>query len=502
MSRLIPHIPKADTLVGSMRSMGYSFHDAIADIIDNSISAHSTYVKLFLPRTSEEVMVVGILDDGDGMPKATLFEAMRYGSADCAEERDEQDLGRFGLGMKAASLSQCRVLTVVSKHGGEVNGYTWDFNIIQREKDWVIQELTPEEIYALPHSDKLSSLVHGTLVLWRDFDVLSKANKGMVFNALDNLKEPLSKYLGLVFHRYLKDASKNKFTIHINNGKVKALDPFLENHPKTTTKKERTIDIRDSKGVERLICIKPYVLPYITSLSDKDKQLLGGVEDLRLKQGFYVYRNRRLIIWGTWFNMHRRGELTKNVRIRVDIPNSLDDIWGINIMKKQAVIPDNIKHRMRKIVEEAMEISTTQQKHRGRRENTTTIDYIWDRMEGRDKTYYYQINRNSKVYQMILSKLSAEAAMYLDMLVSEIEKNIPIQQIYLDKSNNTICEEGVSDSRFEEVYQLGITMIDLAKTVNNSPTSQIIDSLMVAEPFCTVKNIREALLKYYDNETA
>lgn len=499
MPRLKTNIPKADSLMGSMRSMGYSFEAAVADIIDNSISANSTYVKLFFPKTPLETKAVGILDNGDGMSDDILFEAMRYGSSDSEEERDRTDLGRFGLGMKAASLSQCRVLTVLSKQAGRYSGYTWNFNIIQQEKDWVVQEHTQEEIYKIPYFAELQILEHGTLVVWQDFDVLAKSNDGRVYDALTEYKEPLNKYLGLVFHRFLRDSGKNKFTIFINSGKVKALDPFLESHPKTTAKKERTIDIRDSKGTERLIYIKPFVLPYATDMSEKDKQLVGGIEDLRVKQGFYVYRNHRLIIWGTWFNMRRRGELTKNARIRVDIPNTLDDIWGINIMKQKAIIPKGIQHRMRKTVEEAMDISITQQRHRGRKENVDDLDYIWDRMEGRNKTFYYQINRESKVYKMIRDKMSEKDLVYLDMLISEIEKNIPIQQIHIDKSNEAIFEDE-EDNRFDEVFQLGVTMVDMAKSFGQKTIPQIIDDLMKSEPFCGYKKIKETLLKHYENE--
>lgn len=498
MPKLRTNIPKADSLMGSMRSMGYSFEAAVADIIDNSISANCTFVKLFFPKTPFDAKIVGILDNGNGMSDEVLFEAMRYGSSDSEEERGSTDLGRFGLGMKAASLSQCRILTVVSKQADRYSGYTWDFNIIQQKKDWVVQEHTQEEINKVPYISELQLLDNGTLVVWQDFDILSKSNDGRVYDALTDLKEPLAKYLGLVFHRFLKD-SKNKLTIYINNGKVKALDPFLESHPKTTAKKERTIDIRDSKGVERLILIKPFVLPYATDMSEKDKQLIGGIEDLRVKQGFYIYRNHRLIIWGTWFNMRRRGELTKNARIRVDIPNSLDDIWGINIMKQKAIIPKSIQHRMKKTVEEAMDISITQQRHRGRKENIDDMDYIWNRMEGRNKTFYYQINRESKVYKMIHDKMTEEDSVYLDILISEIEKNIPIQQIHIDKSNEVICEDEESD-RFDEVFQLGITMVDMAKSFGQKTIPQIVEELMKSEPFCTYKKIEETLLKHYENE--
>lgn len=99
--------------------------------------------------------------------------------------------------------------------------------------------------------------------------------------------------------------------MRLNNHKVKALDPFLETHEKTTKKKEVSIEIKDSNGVERYIKVKPYVLPYYKDLSPSDIEKLGGYENLRTKQGYYLYRNRRLIRWGTWFGLHTSHELTK-----------------------------------------------------------------------------------------------------------------------------------------------------------------------------------------------
>ena len=146
MSTYKQSIPQADTLMGSMRSMGYSFEAAIADVIDNSISANCNVVKLFFPSKPTDELVVGILDDGEGMSADVLFEAMRYGSTDAELERRANDLGRFGLGMKSASLSQCRILTVVSMNADKLSSYSWDFNCIQERKEWIVKELSQTEI--------------------------------------------------------------------------------------------------------------------------------------------------------------------------------------------------------------------------------------------------------------------------------------------------------------------------------------------------------------------
>ena len=322
---------------------------------------------------------------------------------------------------------------------------------------------------------------------------MSKSSDGQVYETLVNLKNSLDKALALIFHRFLSATRSAQLKIQINNQGVKPLDPFLERHPRTSSKRERTIAINDSEGVERLIHVKPFVLPFATDLSDNDKKLIGGIENLRAKQGFYVYRNNRLIIWGTWFGMKQRAELTKNARIRVDIPNMLDDIWGIDIKKQNASIPKRILNQLRKTVIDTLEASTNQQTYRGRTAKIDDdIDYIWDRKEGRNQMFYYQINRESKLFQFVKDKMSEEDYNYLEMLVTEIENNIPIQQMYIDKSNEVITVEE-TDSRFDDVFQNAVTIVSALKCIMNSPIGGIINDLMKSEPFCKYQKLKDKL---------
>jgi len=500
MSKNKQLLPKAATLMGSLRSMGYSFESAIADVIDNSISAHASKVQVLFPTNPLAYLAVGIMDNGEGMSNDELLEAMRYGSMASEDQRADDDLGRFGMGMKSASLSQCRRLTVISFDGIEYHGYRWDYSYILEKQDWIIQELSKKEIETIPYSDTFLRQKAGTLVVWDDFDVLSKSSGGQVYETLTELRNTVEQSLALIFHRYLSASDNTKLEIQINNLSVSPLDPFLERHPKTTSKKERTIAIPDSDGVERLIRIKPYVLPFATDLKEKDKKLIGGVENLRAKQGFYIYRNKRLIIWGTWFGMNKRAELTKNARIRVDIPNSLDDIWAIDIKKQNASIPKKILNQMKKTVMDALEISVNQQTYRGRTRNVNdNIDYIWERKEGRNDTFFYQINRESKLYQYIRESMSDQDIIYLDMLVTEIEKNIPIQQMYIDKSNEAISVEE-TDSRIDDVFQMAVAMANTLKSVRKDEIESIVDDLMKSEPFCHYPKLRELLTKNLQDE--
>ena len=446
MSKERENIPQADTLMGSMRSMGYSFETALADVVDNSISANATTIRILFPTNPMEKLAVGILDDGVGMSDNDLYEAMRYGSTSSEIVRDINDLGRFGLGLKSASLSQCRILTVVSVYEGKVSAYRWDFNYIQKKKQWYVLSLSIEECKNLPYFDLLESQGVGTLVVWSDFDILAKANT------------------------------------------------------KTTTLKEKTIAVNDSNGKEQYIKIKPFVLPYLSDMSKKDKILMGGVEDMRTKQGFYVYRNERLIIWGNWFGMTRRNELTKNARIRVDIPNALDDIWSIDVKKQVAKIPKRIQNQLTKTVNDALGISVKKQTHRGRKQKIDeNIDYIWDRIEDRDNNFYYKVNRESELFKFVLSKISEQDIEYINLLISEIEKNVPMQQIYLDKSNDTLSTEE-DEHRVDEVYQTAVTMIDGARKVSPLPVAELIKNLMKSEPFCLYKEVDERLNEYFKND--
>ena len=493
-------LPKASKLMGSLRSMGYSFGAAVADVIDNSISAHAHNIRILFPCNPMDTLALGILDDGEGMSEEELLEAMRYGCLSEDDERREDDLGRFGMGLKSASLSQCRRLTVSSYDGNKINSLTWDFDHIIATQDWNIQELETEEIDNLPYIELLKEQNTGTLVIWENFDVLSKSSGGQVYSSLMDYRSELEKELSLIFHRFLSGNGQSRLHIFINELDIKPLDPFLESHPKTTRKKEIRLDIMDSNGIEQMIYVRPFVLPYATELSNEDKRLIGGIENLRSKQGFYIYRNKRLIIWGTWFGMKQRSELTKNARIRVDIPNTLDDIWSIDIKKQRAEIPKHILNRLKKAVEGALEFSVRQQSYRGRTQKVDNdIDYIWDRKEGRNNTFFYQINRDSKLFQYIREKMSDEDYYYLDLIITEIEKNIPIQQMYIDKSNEAITVEE-TDSRLDDVFQMAVAMANTLKSLRAASVDSIIGDLMKSEPFCHYPKLRDLLTKNLQDE--
>ena len=358
MNNYLENNPSADILINSMRAMGYTFESAVADVIDNSVSVKANMIEIKFPVDPAECYVA-ICDNGKGMSREKLIEAMRYGSQVEGETRSEDDLGRFGLGLKAASLSQCRRLTVASKQDGEISALIWDLDVIGEKKGWYMVECTQEQISDIKFVSFLDDYESGTVVLWENFDLIEKSS-GNVYAELNRLQDSTADYLSLIFHRYLNREGNAKVTIKVNNFTLKGLDPFLENHKKTNIRRRIEIPILDSKGIERYVSVQPYVLPFQKDLTAEDKKLSGGIENYRSKQGFYIYRNERLIIWGTWFGRHR-DELTKYARVKVDIPNTLDDIWNIDIKKQNATIPSIIKSRLTRAVDEAMDLAVKAQ---------------------------------------------------------------------------------------------------------------------------------------------
>ena len=493
MAKSVSNIPRADFLMGAMRSMGYTFESAIADIIDNSISAGAQNIYLGFPKEPTHQFVY-ILDDGCGLDKSSLFAAMRYGSSAYMSDRNKWDLGRFGLGLKSASLSQCKVLSVVSKHAGEVYSYRWDYDYIVREGEWFVIELENDEISDLPGFERLLETETGTLVVWQNFDTIEKSS-GDVYTTLDGYKVSLDEYLSLIFHRFLNGDLGYKIDISINNFKLKGLDPFLEKNSKTNRRQEIQLAITDTQGKERYINVIPFILPFQRDLSKDDIRLLGGIENLRTKQGFYIYRNFRLIIWGTWFGLPRQ-ELTKNARIRVDIPNTLDDIWNIDIKKQNAAIPKSIMNSLKNAIKNTMDMAVKVQTHRGRIAQVDDgHDYIWTRIEGRESKYFYKINRHSKIFQLLEGKVDDETMGWIEIVLEEIERNVPYQQIYIDTSHNSLDEEE-NEERLKDIENKALIVLRNILLISPSEDLRsVVDKLFNAEPFCKHLEMREIVYR-------
>lgn len=419
--------PYAPTLIESTRAIGYSLEAAVADIIDNSIAANAKNVDIFF--FPIDGAYIAILDNGKGMSEEEIDIAMQYGSKNPIEERDKKDLGRFGLGLKTASLSQCRCLTVISKQGDNLEGRQWDIDHVTEVGDWSLNVLDEEDIQQIPHFGELIKTESGTLVVWQKLDRL-KAGEINFELSLGRKIDRVRDHLSLVYHRYLAGESGiTKLKLSINGEKIKGIDPFLT-EKSVQAMDDETLVIRGNK-----ILVRPYILPHISKLTSDEIKMLGGKDGLRKQQGFYVYRNKRLLVWGTWFRMMRQGDLSKLARIRVDIPNTLDDLWTLDIKKSSALPPAEVRKNLEIIINQIAERSKRTWTFRGKKEVSDTEIHVWNRMKNKQGGFYYEVNREHPLVQQMV-KINPGIEGSLNTLLQQIEKGLPLNQLYVDLNND------------------------------------------------------------------
>jgi hypothetical protein len=479
--REIDNPPHAASLLESMRSIGYTLESAIADLLDNSISAHAKYIRIEF--RSEPQPYLAIIDDGCGMSADRIAEAMRHGSTNPLSLRDVQDMGRYGLGLKTASLSQCRRLTVVSKKNGEINGLCWDLDIVVLRQSWVMLELEPSELEALPHYSEFARLESGTMVLLEKTDRLL-AGESSTETAFRNKMDVVHNHLALVFHRFLsKEPGHQKVALSINGAVINSIDPFLHEHKATQRLDEESFFVEGIK-----VSVKPFILPHLSKLSVEEIRSAGGDEGLRNQQGFYVYRNRRLIIWGTWFRLAKKDELSKLARVRVDIPNALDYLWTLDIKKSAAHPPEAVRKNLKRTIDRIRSVSGRTIAFKGR--IATPIDFTpgWVEKVDRDGVRF-EINRDHPMIREYVSSQPAEARRIFEMLLSVVECSFPAEALYSRMASDMKPEfaEALDEPKFEEAVRALIE-----STVHGSFAREaILGTLHLMEPF----NLRPLLAK-------
>lgn len=465
----ISNPPDAVSLMTSARSFGnYDLAGALADLIDNSIKARAKNIWITC-RYSEGQPLVSIVDDGDGMNPGELLAAMRPASTNPADERSPDDLGRFGWGMKSASFSQCRMLTVISRQKSRAHGAQWDLDNID---GWSMGVLGDQDIAAVASANLPSD--HGTEVQWSKCDRLSE-DGSISAPAFNELVVHAGRALELVFHRFLEGKARGRprLAIHLNGRTLEPFDPFHASHNATVPLEEEPLPINGE-----MVRIRPYILPHFSKLSDNEHERLGGAEGFLRNQGCYVYRNDRLIVHGTWFRLAKYGELSQLVRIAIDIPNSMDEMWKITVDKSDAQLPTLLRNRLRQIIDGLRGKSSGVIRSKGGRIDRPGKVPVWSRYV-RNNEVSYRINREHPVISQLLESESGDAVkVALDM----VQQNFPVSAFVDDV---TLRPEQISQtisSRSEMVRLLDSTIPGLLISKNNDLEATIAD-LKRTEPF-------------------
>lgn len=442
--------PNAASLAESLRAFSYDLPTAIADLVDNSVTAGARNIWIDFHWDGAASMIT-ITDDGSGMSETELVNAMRPGSKNPLEQRENHDLGRFGLGLKTASFSQCRRVTVnTCTSGGSWHARRWDLDHISQVNAW--QLIRPKESPPDTVRKRQLHLACGTSITWQKIDrVISASHVDDTLAQQQFLSQVkhVCDHLEMVFHSIMEGKAAMK--IFVNGRRLIPWDPFLEAEAATQILPKSKIAINGHQ-----IEVQPYVLPHHSKVSKSKHEAAAGPKGWNSHQGFFVYRNDRLLVAGGWLGLGwKREDHYKLCRIRIDITNQLDAQWGIDVTKSRARPPASIRGELRAIAERCRSEGRRVYSHRGAKLTKNAAEprvFLWEPLAKHDKTFY-RLNREHPLIARAIQSSSDRSA--LNAVLRLIEETIPVPHITLSNSENP---SGIS-SPFEKCKQTEIRSV-------------------------------------------
>ncbi|TFH40395.1 MAG: ATP-binding protein [ANME-2 cluster archaeon] len=437
-----------------------------------------------------------ILDDGRGMTEDRLKEAMRLGSQSPNEERDPEDLGRFGLGLKTASFSQCKMLTVHTKtQEGEISTRCWDLDHVERSKKWELSTTVKDKTSEL--LAPLEDLPHGTIILWQKLDrVIDVSNidddegKNVFY---EKFLEGVKPYLEMIFHRYL--SLPINLSINLGRDELKPWDPYLSFNMFT----QKLATEKCENGTVKMV---PYVLPHVSKRTQQESLIGGGPQGWISQQGFYLYRNKRLIVPGGYLNFQLKPEEHyKLARIMLDINNEMDKEWKIDVRKAVANPPDRLRPELEKVAKATRnEAAKVYRARTGapRSYSKKNTQEVWVKKRIGDKVIY-KINRENDVIKSLLDEAKISKSL-VNTIFQTIESTIPHRLIIMDNSDMEDYHVNLSP----EINKPTESMIQLCKEFylkyreNGRTPEESIDIVVAIEPFNTHPIYRATLEEMND----
>lgn len=417
--------PNAGALIESLRDIGYTMSSALADIVDNSLTAEASRISIRVHSDPEDA-AIGFIDNGKGMSREELLEAMRPGSRSPMETRNADDLGRFGLGLKTASFSQCRRLTVMTRRQGVCSVAIWDLDVVVSRNAWVIETRVTSE--GLRFADLLEK--EGTLVLWEKLDRV-----GLELGSQNFLRivDEASTHLELVFHRFMKsEQGRRAVSLEMNGRKLSPVDPFAEWHDATIRQAE---DRRTAGGSP--VTIQPFILPHRNKVTSEAEWKRMGLAEGHLKsQGFYLYRNRRLIRHATWFRMAPQHRLTQLARVRIDIGNESDAAWKIDVLKASASPPPALRDYLRRLIEGLGGKSKRVYRKRGAKLTDENPLPLWQRTKTNTQISY-ALNFDHPSVAAFASTLTEAQENAFGEVLRLVAAGLPVEALYHDMAEHS-----------------------------------------------------------------
>ncbi|MEH6544378.1 MAG: ATP-binding protein [Porticoccaceae bacterium] len=450
MPRIVDQSPDTKSHIKTLMRIGYTLNSAVADIIDNSIAADARNIDIYAPPGREEPMI-SILDDGWGMDLKELTQNMRIGCKDPEENRQKGDLGRFGSGMKTASFSQSRQLTVISrKQGQPLVAARWDIDKIQETNSWCLEVFEADEV------DQINGIsadfpTTGTQVIWSKLSCIEKGSHAQDHDSeLASRLSELKAYIALHFHRFMTGSDKRIF--RLNNTTIEPVDPFMAG---SAGYQEGPSEKLRCKGGH--IVIQTHVLPHFNKMDAELLEKLGGAEGIAQKQGIYIYREKRLISAGGWLGMAPNSQLGALARVQVDIPSSIDNDWSTDVKKASLQIPPKVKRGLKKFLSDPVKRSKRVHKYRGKLD---AANGFWKICENENtKVITYQIDPENNLLASLMQKCDRDESRILIDYLKQLAESLPINHIYEKMSerpkdvNQGEADMTILEAMLEKVFE-------------------------------------------------
>lgn len=480
-------VPEAASMIETFRAIGYNIETAVADIIDNSISAGAKNV--YINRIwSGSNTVITIKDDGCGMSSDEIVEAMRPGSQNPLQSRSANDLGRFGLGMKTASFSQCRKLTVISKKAGYHSAYwTWDLDYVELTHKWELIRWSPEA-----YVDAVDNQVSGTMIVWTDLDriipALTSANDIGAKQKFSDAWARVKAHIAMTFHRFIEN---NEISIFWGENKIDAWNPFCLTEKKTQIFPTESLYFGSYKAE-----VKGYILPHKNNFSsEKSYKNAEGINGYPAAQGFYIYRGKRLLLAGSWLNLFRKEDHYKLVRISIDLPNTLDSEWQIDIKKSTATPPLSCREQLRSYALDVRNKGMEVYRHRGKilkKRAGDNFQPLWLEKKKGNK-WSFIVNRENQLIKELQEEAKINPAPAINKLLRIIEESIPTPTIYIKQSSeDELQKEPFSDMDISLIKEM-LTRMYNNQIASGQTSEQAKAILKTIEPFNNYEELIEGL---------
>jgi hypothetical protein len=469
-------------MLESLRGLGYSTAAALADIVDNSISAGATEIHVEFVWDGAKSRIT-ILDDGRGMDDAELESALRLGDKNPLDVRDAHDLGRFGMGLKTASFSQCRRLTVASMKNGVESCLRWDLEELAAnpDSDWLLYEGPANG--SKPFLSGLKGKPWGTLILWESLDRI--VSNGYTADDFNELVDNVESHLAMVFHRLIQ-GPQPRFKLFLNDRAVAPWDPFMAGHPAKPWASPTTHHPTEYGSVS----VQCNVLPHRDKLTPAEFDKNGGPAGWTAQQGFYVYRNERLLVAGGWLGLGNarawnREEAHRLARIRIDIPNTADAEWKIDVRKSTAKPPVSVRPWLMALAEDTRDRARRVFAYRGTpspAQGNIPIEQAW-RVEHVKTGMRYRIEETHPSVAAVLANAGTLGPLVKSML-RVIEETVPVQRIWLDTAENKETPRtGFEGEPNEAVIEVARVLFDDLIERKGLTAEEARKSLLRTEPF-------------------